>query len=111
MHDDPLKLYIVQAKEEKENNPEIIKQIAYLKATETMVQIKEFEEINGTKENRLKTFIKDPPTLELKKLLNHLEYAFLGEDLKLLVIVASNLKVDKKKKLLKVLNKHKRAIA
>ena len=59
-----------------------------------MVRRKEFEEIDSSKENKLKPSIKDSPTLELKKLRYHLEYAILEEDLKLLVIVASNLKMD-----------------
>lgn len=38
-------------------------------------------EIN-TKNKKLKTSIKEPPKLELKKLPDHLEYAFLAEDSK-----------------------------
>ncbi|GKA62312.1 reverse transcriptase domain-containing protein [Tanacetum coccineum] len=65
-----------------------------------------FEEIKT-----IKSFIDDPPELELKDLPSHLEYAFLEETNKLPVIIAKDLKGDKKDHLLKVLKSHKRAIA
>ncbi|XP_076924850.1 uncharacterized protein LOC143587439 [Bidens hawaiensis] len=52
-----------------------------------------------------------PPSLELKDLPNHLEYAFLDEERKLPVIIASALTEVEKLKLLKVLKAHKEAIA
>ncbi|GJT12353.1 reverse transcriptase domain-containing protein [Tanacetum coccineum] len=55
--------------------------------------------------------IEEPPKLELKDLLSHLEYAFLEENDKLPVIIAKGLKNDEKDALLKVLKSHKRAIA
>ena len=76
-----------------------------------MIWWKEFEEIDRTKENLLKSSIKDPPIMELKKLLDHLKYAILGKGSKLPIIVASNPKLDQKEKLLEVLNEHKRVIA
>ncbi|XP_076932252.1 uncharacterized protein LOC143597716 [Bidens hawaiensis] len=51
-----------------------------------------------------------PPSLELKDLLDHLEYAFLDEERKLPVIIASALMEVEKLKLLKVLKVHKEAI-
>ncbi|GJT83031.1 reverse transcriptase domain-containing protein [Tanacetum coccineum] len=59
----------------------------------------------------VKSFIDDPPKLELKDLPSHLEYAFLEGTDKLPVIIAKNLKEDEKVRLLKVLKSHKRAIA
>ncbi|GJZ46769.1 reverse transcriptase domain-containing protein, partial [Tanacetum coccineum] len=59
----------------------------------------------------VKSFIDDPPELELKDLPSHLEYAFLEGTDKLPVIIAKNLKEDEKVRLLKVLKSHKRAIA
>ncbi|GJV46785.1 reverse transcriptase domain-containing protein [Tanacetum coccineum] len=59
----------------------------------------------------IKSSIDDPPELELKDLLSHLEYAFLEGTDKLPVIIAKNLKEDEKVGLLKVLKSHKRAIA
>ena len=58
----------------------------------------------------MKPSIEDPLDLELKKFPKHFEYAFLGEDSKLLVIIASNLSNEPKEKLLDVLKKHKWAI-
>ncbi|GJT30535.1 reverse transcriptase domain-containing protein [Tanacetum coccineum] len=55
--------------------------------------------------------IDDPPELELKDLPSHLEYAFLEDTNKVLVIIAKDLKDDEKAHLLKVLKSHKRAIA
>ena len=94
VHDDLLSLCIIQAKEEEENDLELVKQLAYLEANGIVVHRKEFEDINGSKGIRLEPFIENLPTLELKELLDHLRYAFFRENSKLLVIVALNLKVD-----------------
>ncbi|GKC60584.1 reverse transcriptase domain-containing protein, partial [Tanacetum coccineum] len=51
----------------------------------------------------VKSFIDDPPELELKDLPSHLEYAFLEGTDKLPVIIAKNLKEDEKVRLLKIL--------
>nr|GEX15459.1 copia protein [Tanacetum cinerariifolium] len=59
----------------------------------------------------VKSYIDEPPKLELKDLPFHLEYAFLEGTDKLPVIIAKNLKDDEKARLLKVLKLHKRAIA
>ena len=45
---------------------------------------------------RLKTSVTEPPELELKRLPEHLEYAFLAEDSKLLVIIASSMHMSRK---------------
>ena len=37
MHDDPLSLCIIQAKEEEEDDLELVKQLAYFKVNGTMV--------------------------------------------------------------------------
>ncbi|XP_039134224.1 uncharacterized protein LOC120271614 [Dioscorea cayenensis subsp. rotundata] len=71
----------------------------------------EFEEIDRLKESRLRPSVDEPPTLELKTLPAHLEYAFLMEESKLPVIIASNLSVEQKDKLVSMLQKHKLAIA
>ncbi|GJY95961.1 reverse transcriptase domain-containing protein [Tanacetum coccineum] len=55
--------------------------------------------------------IDEPPDVELKDLLPHLEYAFLEGDNKLPVIIAKDLSVEEKAALIKVLMSHKRAIA
>ncbi|GJQ92952.1 hypothetical protein Tco_0004091 [Tanacetum coccineum] len=60
---------------------------------------------------KAKSSIEEPPELELKDLPSHLEYAYLEENDKLLVIISKGLKDDEKESLLKVLKSHKRAIA
>nr|GEU36020.1 reverse transcriptase domain-containing protein [Tanacetum cinerariifolium] len=58
-----------------------------------------------------KPSIEEPSDLEIKDLPSHLEYAYIEGADKLPVIIAKDLKVDKKEALLKVLKSHKRAIA
>nr|GEV87794.1 reverse transcriptase domain-containing protein [Tanacetum cinerariifolium] len=58
-----------------------------------------------------KSSIEEPPELELKDLPLHLECAYLEGVDKLLVIIAKDLRENKKEALLKVLKSHKRAIA
>nr|GEW02593.1 reverse transcriptase domain-containing protein [Tanacetum cinerariifolium] len=53
----------------------------------------------------------EPPEVELKELLPHLEYAFLGDDEKLLVIIAKDLNVNEKTALINVLKSRKKEIA
>ena len=62
-------------------------------------------------EEKSKPSVEDPPSLELKELPSHLEYAFLDEECRLPVIISSSLAAEEKEKLLKVLRLHKRAIA
>nr|GEX80611.1 reverse transcriptase domain-containing protein [Tanacetum cinerariifolium] len=64
-----------------------------------------------TKESKEKSFVEEPPELELKELPSHLEYAFLENSNKLPVIIAKNLKVNEKEALINVLKSHKWAIA
>ncbi|KAD6796446.1 hypothetical protein E3N88_07342 [Mikania micrantha] len=68
-------------------------------------------EVIERKEPEVKPSVVEPPSLELKELPSHLKYAFLDDDSKLLVIIAKNLTVEEKERLLKVLRKHKQAIA
>ncbi|GKB13365.1 reverse transcriptase domain-containing protein [Tanacetum coccineum] len=58
-----------------------------------------------------KSSIDEPPEVELKDLLPHLEYAFLEDNKKLSAIIAKDLSVDEKTALIKVLKSQKRAIA
>ncbi|GJY49397.1 reverse transcriptase domain-containing protein [Tanacetum coccineum] len=59
----------------------------------------------------VKSFVDEPPEVELKDLPPHLEYAFLEGDNKLPVIIAKELDVEEKYALIKVLKSHKRALA
>nr|GEU56911.1 reverse transcriptase domain-containing protein [Tanacetum cinerariifolium] len=58
-----------------------------------------------------KSSIDEPFEVELKDLPPHLEYAFLEGDDKFPAIIVTNLSVDEKSALIKVLKSHKRAIA
>nr|GEX54038.1 reverse transcriptase domain-containing protein [Tanacetum cinerariifolium] len=59
----------------------------------------------------IKSFVDEPPEVELKDLPPHLEYTFLEGDNKLPVIIAKELGDEEKSALIKVLKSHKRAIA
>nr|GEW20870.1 reverse transcriptase domain-containing protein [Tanacetum cinerariifolium] len=58
-----------------------------------------------------KSLVDEPPTVELKALPLHLEYAFLEGDDKLPVIIKKDLTVEEKVALITVLKSHKQAIA
>nr|GEX59072.1 reverse transcriptase domain-containing protein [Tanacetum cinerariifolium] len=58
-----------------------------------------------------KPFDDEPPEVELKELPPHLEYAFLGENNKWLVIISKDLSVNEKSALLEVLKSRKKAIS
>nr|GEV56510.1 reverse transcriptase domain-containing protein [Tanacetum cinerariifolium] len=62
-------------------------------------------------ESKEKSFVEEPPEIELKELSSHLEYVFLEDSNKLPVIIAKNLKDAEKEALINVLKSHKRAIA
>ncbi|KAD4585852.1 hypothetical protein E3N88_23453 [Mikania micrantha] len=58
-----------------------------------------------------KPSVEAPPSLELKELPPHLEYAFLDRDSDLLVIISAALTDVEKSRLISVLREHKQAIA
>nr|GEV25012.1 DNA-directed DNA polymerase [Tanacetum cinerariifolium] len=62
------------------------------------------------KESKAKSFVEEPPELELKELPSHLEYSFLEDSNKVPVIIAKNLKDVEREALINVLQSHKRAI-
>nr|GEW45624.1 reverse transcriptase domain-containing protein [Tanacetum cinerariifolium] len=68
-------------------------------------------DLKQAEETKAKSSIEEPFKLELKELPSHLEYAFLEETDKLLVIIAKDLKDVEKEALIKVLKSHKWAIA
>ncbi|GKB06625.1 hypothetical protein Tco_0834858 [Tanacetum coccineum] len=65
------------------------------------------KELKNNETKMTKSSIEEPPELELKDLLPHLEYAFLEETSKLPVIIAKDLKSKEKDQLIKVLKSHK----
>ena len=54
--------------------------------------------------------MEEPPNFELKPLPETLKYAYLGEDEKLPVVIASNLSKNQEESLLSVLKENKEAI-
>nr|GEV01489.1 reverse transcriptase domain-containing protein [Tanacetum cinerariifolium] len=57
-------------------------------------------DLKVAEEPKEKSFVEEPPELELKELPSHLEYAFLEDSNKLPVIIAKNLKVDEREALI-----------
>ncbi|GKA19825.1 reverse transcriptase domain-containing protein [Tanacetum coccineum] len=71
-----------------------------------------FEKITINTDYKIKTSLEEPPMdLELKPLLDNLEYVFLEEPSFLPVIISSQLTKEKKNKLISVLKKYKQAFA
>ncbi|GJZ64438.1 reverse transcriptase domain-containing protein, partial [Tanacetum coccineum] len=71
-----------------------------------------FEKITFNTNYKIKTSLEEPPTdLELKPLIDNLEYAFLEEPSFLHVIISSQLSEENKNKLISVLKRHKQAFA
>ncbi|GJY36144.1 hypothetical protein Tco_0421522 [Tanacetum coccineum] len=71
-----------------------------------------FEKITINTDYKIKTSLEEPPMdLELKPLLDNLEYVFLEEPSFLPVIISSQLTKEKKNKLTSVLKKHKQTFA
>nr|GFA63538.1 reverse transcriptase domain-containing protein [Tanacetum cinerariifolium] len=69
------------------------------------------KELKVCEDKTVKSFVDEPPDVELKDLPPHLEYAFLENNNKLPVIIAKELGDEEKFALIKVLKSHKRAIA
>jgi len=91
---------------------EIVYEICKISESESSAdEMEDFERIQRDNMNRLKPSIEEPPDLELKELPPHLEYAFLEANSKLPVIISSDLSAGQKNALLKVLGKHKKALA
>nr|GEW19149.1 reverse transcriptase domain-containing protein [Tanacetum cinerariifolium] len=71
------------------------------------VKIEDLKQVDAT---MTKPSIEEPPELELKELLSHLEYVFLEGTVKLPIIIYKELKDEEKSALLNVLKSHKQAI-
>nr|GEU71143.1 reverse transcriptase domain-containing protein [Tanacetum cinerariifolium] len=69
------------------------------------------QELKVVEPKNEKSYINEPPVVELKDLPPHLEYAFLKGNDKLPIIISKNLKDEEKTALIKVLKSHKQALA
>ncbi|KAJ0512119.1 putative nucleotidyltransferase, Ribonuclease H [Helianthus annuus] len=70
----------------------------------------QFVEIDCEVEEKSKPWFEDPPSLELKELPPHLEYAFLDKKCRLPVNISASLTNEEKRQLLEVLKFHKKAM-
>ncbi|XP_076951792.1 uncharacterized protein LOC143625309 [Bidens hawaiensis] len=73
--------------------------------------LERIEDVDRVAEPKAKPSVVDPPSIELKELPSHLEYAFLEDGSRLPVIISASLSSEEKVKLLTVLKRHKHAIA
>nr|GEV31509.1 retrovirus-related Pol polyprotein from transposon TNT 1-94 [Tanacetum cinerariifolium] len=69
------------------------------------------KELKVCEAKTVKSFVDEPPEVELKDLPPYLEYVFLEGENKLPIIIAKELGDEEKSALIKVLKSHKRAIA
>ncbi|KAM2196781.1 hypothetical protein ACFX1Q_000269 [Malus domestica] len=66
--------------------------------------------LSSVSANKMLPSVVQPPTLELKPLLSHLKYVYLGEDETLPVIISCSLTAQEEGKLVRVLKEYKTAI-
>ena len=107
--DDPLKSCLESPKcVEEVTTPEMEFLYSILEHSEVMETNRwtlRFEELPPIEERVLSSKEK-PPELELKPLLSHLKYSFLGSEETFPVIISSSLNLDQETKLLEILKAH-----
>ncbi|XP_076955266.1 uncharacterized protein LOC143630043 [Bidens hawaiensis] len=72
--------------------------------------LESIEDVDRVAEPKVKPSVLDPPSIELKELPSHLEYAFLEDGSRLPIIISASLSSEEKVKLLRVLKRQKHAI-
>lgn len=90
---------------------ELLRELEDQTIEELLINQEISEDSSFSSQAGLKPLSEEPPKLELKTLPSHLEYAFLESDLRLQMIIASNLDKSQKDKLLEMLKQHNKAIA
>ena len=88
---------------ETELDAEILECINYLDKPFRFKVTQPIESLELPKKDRIKPSIEEPPQLELKLLLSHLRYAFLGKSSELPIIISSSLTLEHEENLLRVL--------
>ncbi|XP_076914237.1 uncharacterized protein LOC143573173 [Bidens hawaiensis] len=73
--------------------------------------VERIEDVDRVAEPKAKPSVMDPPSIDVKELPSHLEYAVLEDWSCLLVIISVSFSSEEKVKLLTVLKRHKHAIA
>nr|GEW06639.1 reverse transcriptase domain-containing protein [Tanacetum cinerariifolium] len=106
--DEPVSLEIDDSYYDSEGDILLFKELLNNDPSSPPIPPQEIKVVEPTNE---KSFIDEPPVVELKDLPPHLEYAFLEGDDKLPVIIAKDLKGEEKTALIKVLKSHKQALA
>ncbi|XP_076927148.1 uncharacterized protein LOC143590599 [Bidens hawaiensis] len=89
----------------------LLKELVYGVDHEPPECLEKIEDVDRVAEPKTKPSVEDPPSIDLKELPSHLEYAFLEDGSRLPVIISSSLSSEEKVKLLTVLKRHKHAIA
>lgn len=102
---DPLEVSLIS--EAEPINKEVVECVNALNAPSRVLGARfELLDLTSPSSSPMKPSIEVPPKLELKPLLKHLRYAYLGNSSILQVIVAFNLNNQQKEKLFKVLREH-----
>ena len=109
LSDDPLQTYLTNFNFDFDINISVNEVNALLDSTQSMNTNKWKSRVEqlAPSEKKLSPSSESSPKLELKPLPNTLEYAFLGEENTLSVIISSSLNNKQKGKLLEVLKEHK----
>ncbi|XP_038894603.1 uncharacterized protein LOC120083118 [Benincasa hispida] len=107
--DDELSLYEEEKSEDEDEGEDVTASIVtYNAITETSTK-EENLTINEERKTP-KPFLEQPSTVELKRLPNHLKYAFLGQNETLPVVISFALQEDQENVLLSILRKYIKAI-
>ncbi|CAM8963480.1 unnamed protein product [Rhodiola kirilowii] len=107
---DPLELILNGAKSSYELAEGLHETLAHLTISGPLTPGYEVNEVKLFKFNTFLPSVMQAPEIELKPLLGHLKYAFLGENNTLPMIIKSGLEADQERCLVKVLRQHKLAI-
>ncbi|XP_062114019.1 uncharacterized protein LOC133825035 [Humulus lupulus] len=106
--EDPLEMSLIAQGGEDCDGIEVLKYVKWLNSVGPIYK-KKYEEL-GQRPKRPLPSIKKPPILELKYLLDHLKYAYLGKNDTLSAIISASLSIVEEENLLRVLRAHKLAI-
>ncbi|XP_048227282.1 uncharacterized protein LOC125369307 [Ricinus communis] len=89
--EDPLQVTLPRGNEHELSNEEVLEQLEFLLANEPSNNTDEFVVIDSIGVQKLRPSLEEPPVLDLKELPQHLDYAHMNEDNRLLVTLAVDL--------------------
>ncbi|RDY10377.1 hypothetical protein CR513_05111, partial [Mucuna pruriens] len=96
----------IKAKTELANQHEEQSEVGIMPTT----QVTDSNQVGQTVSRPIGEVSPPKPPIELKPLLDHLKYAYLGDEQQFPIIIVSNLHQEQEEKLLQVLKQHKKAI-